>query len=230
MKIQTARVLIIVFCSAILTFSLANKSQLPSPPCSQLLKMGFQTWMEKNQDAAEVGLDNAALDWAECKSASNQALLINRPKSKIRLNKLSALENQFIADETDMASWVAGGGTLYRHEFARFQATLEMHLETMIVVTGSNAGAKQSAAINARYKSAKSKLKARIARVQLPKPFVLDGATPEYVAEQKERWKRTANDYRQTYVSITKVIGSRIDLAATLEMEFLAQGLWADEI
>ncbi len=202
--------------------------------CANILRLSPQAWSnaftKQYKDTSELAQDRAASIWANCKSVSNQALLKSRPKSKARLNKLSALEFQFMKDETDLAFLEAGGGTLYRHGFARFQTDLALHLETMIVVTGSKAGAKQSASISKRYKSAKKIIEARIAKLKTPAPAKIKVSSPSDIADRRSQWATAAKHYKLTYDSILKLIGTGINETNTLELEFLAKGIFTQNL
>jgi hypothetical protein len=236
MKNLPVRLFVIVLFVASLALGFSSQTQAFSLPCNKVLKMTPQAWSDlltkETNDTSEQRQDQAAKTWADCKSVSNQALLKSRPKSKARLNKLSALEFQFMKDETDLASgggmYNLGSGTLYRHGFARFQTDLALHLETMIVLTGSKAGAKQSASINKRYKSAKMIIEARLKKVKTLTPSIPDGSSAGVIADRKKQWTTTVKHYKLTYNSILKLIGTGINEASTLELEFLAKGIFAE--
>jgi hypothetical protein len=234
MKNLPVRLFVIVLFVANIALGSSSQAQAFSLPCNKVLKMTPQVWSDlmtkENNDASELVQDQAAKTWADCKSRSNQALLKSRPKSKARLNKLSALEFQFMADEATLGSLKAGGGTIYTHGLARFQTDLALHLETMIVVTGSKAGAKQSASINERYKSAKMKIEARMKKVKTPLPAIPYDAFPGVVEGLRKQWRTAANHYKQTYGSILKLIGTGINEASTLELEFLAKGIFTENL
>jgi hypothetical protein len=232
MKNLPVRLFVIVLFVANIALGFSSLTSNPAFSCSDALRRTPQAWIEfytvKNFDTSELAQDQAAKTWADCKSRSNQALLKSRPKSKARLNKLSALEFQFMADEATLGSLKAGGGTIYTHGFARFQTDLALHLETMIVLTGSKAGAKQSASISKRYKSAKMKIEVRLKKVKTLTPSIPDGSSASVIADRKKQWTTTAKHYKQTYGSILKLIGTRINEANTLELEFLAKGIFTE--
>jgi hypothetical protein len=215
-------------------FALGFSSLTSNPPmsCLDALRQTPQAWIDfytvKNFDTSELGQDQAAAIWADCKAKSNQALLKSRPKSEARLNALSALEFQFMVDESSLALLKAGGGTLYTHGLARFRTDLALHLETMILITASKAGAKQNASISERYRIAKKTIETRIATLKTPAPAVLEGSSPEVIADRNKQWTTAANRYKLTYNSILKLIGNRINEASTLELEFLAKGIFTD--
>jgi hypothetical protein len=232
MKNPPLRLFVIGLFVANIALGFSSLTTNPAFSCSDALRRTPQAWSEfhtvEHSDTSELAQDQAAALWASCKSRSNQALLKSRPKSKARLNKLKSLEFQFMKDETDLASLKAGGGTLYRHGLARFKTDLELHLETMIVVTASKAGAKQSTSISERYKSAKKIIEARIAKVKTPLPAIPYDAFPGVVEGLRKQWTTTAKHYKLTYDSILKLIGTRINEASTLELEFLARGIFTE--
>ncbi len=234
MKNSPVRLFVIGLFVASLALGFSSQTQAFSLPCNKVLKLTPQAWSdlftEKSNDTSELAQDQAASIWTDCKSNSNQALLKSRPKSKARLNKLSALEFKFMADEATLASLKAGGGTLYRHGIGRFRTDLALHLETMIVVTASKAGAKQSATIRARYESAKTKIEARLEKIKTPAPAVAEASSPSAIAVLNKQWTTAANHYKLTYGSILKLIGTRIDEASMLELEFLAKGIFAENL
>jgi hypothetical protein len=236
MKNLPVRLFVIGLFVANIALGFSSQKSTVNWSCENTLRFTPQGWSDvftkKYNDTSELAQDRAAKSWAACKSDSNQALLKSRPKSKARLNKLSALEFQFMADETDLASgggmYRSEGGTLYRHGLARFKVDLELHLETMIIVTGSKAGAKQSASSSKRYKSAKMKIEARLKKVKTLTPSIPDGSSASVIADRKKQWAATVKHYKHTYGSILKLIGSRINEANTLELEFLAKGIFAE--
>jgi hypothetical protein len=232
MKNLPVRLFVIALFVANIALGFSSLTSNPAFSCSDALRRTPQAWIEfytvKNFDTSELAQDQAAKTWADCKSRSNQALLKSRPKSKARLNKLSALEFQFMTDEATLGSLKAGGGTIYTHGLARFRTDLALHLETMIVVTGSKAGAKQSASIGKRYKSAKMKIEARLEKVKMLTPSIPDGSSASVIADRKKQWTTTAKHYKLSYDSILKLIGTRINEANTLELEFLAKGIFTE--
>jgi hypothetical protein len=238
MKNLPVRLFVIALFVANIALGFSSLTSNPALSCLDALRRTPQAWSDLltrvTNDTSELRQDQAAKTWADCKSVSNQALLKSRPTSKARLNKLSALEFQFMKDETDLASggsqYNPGSGTLYRHGFARFQTDLALHLETMIVVTGSKAGAKQSASISKRYKSAKMIIEARLKKVKTLTPSIPDGSSASVIADRKKQWTTTAKHYKLTYNSILKLIGTRINEASMLELEFLAKGIFAENL
>jgi hypothetical protein len=233
MKKSPVRLFVIGLFVASLALGFSGQTQAFSSPCDNVLKLTPQAWSElftkESNDTSELAQDQAASIWTNCKSGSNQALLKSRPKSKARLNALSALEFQFMADESTLATLKAGGGTLYTHGLARFRPDLALHLETMILITASKAGAKQNASISERYLIAKKTIEARIATVKTSAPAVLEGSSPDASADLKKQWTTAADDYKLRYGSILKLIGNRINEASTLELEFLAKGIFAEK-
>ncbi len=219
--------------AAALTVSRVAAQEIVSyePPCNEALKRSpdafSDLFVEKTNDGSEAGLDQAATYWANCKHDANLVRLKAFPALKARLTNLYLLEWRFIDAETELASLVSGGGTMYPHGAARFGPTVELHIEKLIALTTSKAGAAQSAAINARYAAAKRTLEARLKRVQTPKPFVETYSKAESEAKCKD-WLEFAKDYNQAYLNIRKTIGSRIDATSVVVIEFLADGLWAE--
>jgi hypothetical protein len=232
MKKSPVRLFVIGLFVASLASGFLSQTQAFSLLCDNVLKLTPQAWSElftrKSNDTSELAQDQAASIWTDCKSGSNQALLKSRPKSKARLNALSALEFQFMSDESTLASLKAGGGTLYTHGLARFRPDLALHLETMILITASKAGAKQNASISERYKNAKMTIEGRIAKMKTPTPSIPEGSSPDASADLKKQWTTAADDYKLRYGSILKLIGNRINEASTLELEFLAKGIFTD--
>jgi hypothetical protein len=221
--------------SAALTVSSAGAQDIVSyePPCREALKRSpdafSDLFVEKTNDGSEAGLDQAATYWANCKHDANLVRLKAFPALKARLTNLYLLEWKFIVAETELASLVSGGGTMYPHGAARFGPTVELHMEKLIALTTSKAGALQSPSITARYANAKKKLEARLKRVQTPKPYV-DGYGKADADAKRREWLGFANNYNQAYLNIFKTIGSRVDATSVVVMEFLANGLWAEEL
>jgi hypothetical protein len=209
-------------------------AQTYQPSCVETLKQKpwdfIESYATKNQDQSEAGYDQAAMYWANCKNQQNEARLAKLPSLKSKLNNLYRNYNDFFSAETELAYLVGGGGTMYPHGRARFQPEIEIHVGQLLDLLTSKTGASKSAAIVTRYTTAKTKLEARLKRVQTtPKPYV-DGYSQTEIAEKKRQWLGYAKDYAAQYAAIRKNIGSGIDLTSTTILEFLAAGLWAEEL
>jgi hypothetical protein len=198
MKFQLARVATLLVWLAALGGIFAQDQLTYNPACTAVLSFSPENWSEryttKNQDGSEVGQDTAALRWSACKLAANWRVLQKYPKLKARLSRLYTLEARFFSAETDMAYLAAGGGTMYPHGLARFQTSLALHLEKLIALTTSSAGATQSQSITARSKKATAKLEARIKRVQTPKPYT-DGMHKREISQHINQWLEAAKAY-----------------------------------
>jgi hypothetical protein len=246
MTFQLARAVTLVVCSSLffsgpilglgstlgstLGSSVIQDQPVTTLPCSRVMTFTPTNWLNQfSSNTSEAGQDQAALHWANCKQASNLKLLRNSPQRKARLLKLNRLETDFIAYETELGFLVAGGGTIHPHGQARFNMDLQMHLEQLIKLTASNAGAVQSTSLNARYQQAKATLEARVKRVQTPKPFT-ESLSKTEAANLTKQWTVAAKKYAKSVRDIQAIIGPRIDAVGVLEMEFLATGLWAEEL
>ena len=211
----------------------AQDVQSFEPPCKEALRLSpdafTDLFVKKTNDGSEAGLDQAAIYWTNCKYNANLARLNALPTLRARLNNLDQYTGQFIGAETELASSADGGGTMFPHSRARFQPILQLHFEQLIALTTRKAGAVQSAAISARYAVAKRKLEARLKRVQTPQPFT-DGDTKADADAKRRQWLESASKYSKAYQNIRKTIGSRIDATSVLVIEFLARGLWAEEL
>jgi hypothetical protein len=217
---------------ALVTLGMAQTTYQPS--CTDTLKQKpwdfIESYTSKNGDQSEAGYDGAALYWADCKDQQNKARLVKLPNLKTKLDNLYRNYNEFFSLETELAYLAAGGGTMYPHGRARFQPSIEIHLGQMIDLLSSKAGASQSVTITTRYNKAKAKLEARLKKVQTtPNPFT-DGDSPTEVAAKKHQWLEYAKNYAAQYAAIRKNLGSSINLASTTILEFLAAGLWGDEL
>lgn len=221
--------------SAALTVSSVMAQDIVSyePPCREVLTRSPEAFSDlfvaKTNDGSEAGLDQAATYWANCKHDANLVRLKPFPALKARLTNLYLLEWKFIVAETELASLVSGGGTMYPHGAARFGPVVELHMAALIALTTSKAGALQSSSIEARYAQAKKTLEARLKRVQTPKPYV-DGLSKADVDAKRKEWLGFVQNYSQAYQNIRKTIGSRVDATSVVVMEFLAKGLWAEEL
>jgi hypothetical protein len=216
----------------LVSLGLAQESYQPS--CADTLKQKpwdfIESYAIKNQDQSEVGYDNAANYWANCKYEQNSARLEKLPNLKAKLGNLYRNSNQFFNLETELAYEAAGGGTMFPHGRARFRPSIEIHFGQLIDLLGSKTGASKSAAITARYNKAKTKLEARLKKVQTtPNPFV-DGYSKAEAETKKRQWLELAKNYAAQYAAIRKNLGSSIDLASTTILEFLAAGLWGEEL
>ncbi len=204
------------------------------PGCREVLQLTAgrfsELYRQKNADDSEAGQDQAAITWANCKYDANLARLQHFPKLKARLVSLPKLEGTFIRAETDLADAQSGGGTVYGHEEARFQPTMQLHLERLIALTTSKSGSAQSASIAAKCAAARSTLEARLKRVlKTPQPFV-DGRTPSEKTTARPFWLESARAYSSAYGRVQGLIGSTVDAVSLGEMQFLNDGLWAEEL
>jgi hypothetical protein len=190
----------------------------------------METYSQKNNNQSEAGYDQAALYWADCKAAENNARVAKFPSLQAKLKNLYNNYNQFFSFETELAYEAAGGGTMYPHGRARFQPSIELHFSKLIGLLTSKSGATKSAAISARYNQAKQKLEKRLNQVRTkPNPFI-EGYTAAEVKSKRAFWLETAKNYALQYSNIRKNIGTGIDLASTTILEFLANGLWTEEL
>jgi hypothetical protein len=204
------------------------------PSCSETLQSNPQDFMDlyttKNNNDSEAGQDSAALYWADCMAKRNEAQLANSGQLKARLMNLSRNYNTFFNLETELAYLAAGGGTMYPHGRARFQPSIEEHMALLIRLTASKEGATTNAAIVARYNKALVTLEVRLKKVQSkPNPYI-DGYTTAEAAAKKKEWLGYAKQYALQFVNIRKNLGAKKDLVSTTILEFLARGLWTDEL
>jgi hypothetical protein len=214
-------------------FSLAQ-NEVYQPSCSLTLKIQPDTFIEtytvKNNDQSEVGYDQAAIYWANCKQKENEARVAKLPALKTKLANLYRSNNEFFNAETELAYLAGGGGTMFPHGRARFQPSIENHFSGLIGLLTSKSGASKSAAITARYNIAKQKLEKRLNQARTnPKPFT-EGYTASEILSKKTQWLEYAKNYALQYSNIRKNIGAGVDLSSTIVLEFLATGLWAEEL
>jgi hypothetical protein len=226
--------LTVAITAILIGLGLAQETLPFQPNCKVTLSTQPDDFMEmysqKNNNQSEAGYDEAALYWADCKAIENNARVAKFPALKAKLKNLYNNYNQFFSLETELAYEAAGGGTMYPHGRARFQPYIELHFSKLIGLLTSKTGASKSAAITARYNKAKQNLEKRLNQVQTtPNPFV-DGYTATEVKSKKAEWLETAKNYALQYSNIRKNIGSGIDLASTTILEFLAKGIWAEEL
>ncbi len=227
------KLLAIVLIALLGVSSLAQETPF-QPSCSLTLQSNPSDFMEefttKNNDGSEAGQDNAALYWADCMAKRNAARLVNFPTLKAKIMNLYRSQNQFFDFETELAYAAAGGGTMFPHGRARFQPTIEEHMVKMIDLLTTKAGAAKSTAITARYNKAKFMLEARMKRVQATSKAFTEGYSSAEITQKNKAWFDTAKQYALQFSNIRKNLGSSVDLASTTILEFLARGLWADEL
>ncbi len=230
---KTTLAFLVAATTLILGLSLAQ-NEVYQPNCGTTLKMQPDAFMEtytvKNNDQSEAGYDQAAMYWAACKQKENEARVAKLPALKAKLANLYRNHNEFFNAETELAYAAAGGGTMFPHGRARFQPSIEEHFSKLIGLLTSKTGATKSAAITTRYNQAKQKLEKRLnTALSTPKPFT-EGDTAAEVTRKKAQWLENAKNYALQYSNIRKNIGSSIDLSSTTILEFLAAGLWTEEI
>ncbi len=221
-----SRVLVVLV--ALAGFVFAQTAAEWKPACRVVLKYTPENFLAeygKRTDfgGSEAGQDEGASVWADCKNAQNLAKLKNFPKLKARLIELRKLEWDFILAESDLASQTSGGGTMFAHMPARFATSIELHLEKLIKLTTTKAGAVTSSRIRAEYKKASAALAARFKRVNNPSK-----ATLEYTT--KKAWMETVKTYEKAFAGIKPILGNKVDAASLEIIGFLAQGLFADTI
>ncbi len=225
----------LMLISGVFVFSVSSLAQGTfQPSCSETLKYKpaafTDLYIGKNNDGSEIGQDAAALYWAACKQKQNEARLVNYPKLRTRLLAIDKYTNQFMTIETQLAFSAGGGGTMFSHGRARFQPGIEEHMSRLIDLTTTKAGAAKSGSITARYNQAKQTLEARLKRVQTtPKPYT-EGLTAAEIATKKKEWVDMAKDYAAQYTNIRKLIGAGVEITNTTILEFLATGIWAEEL
>ncbi len=205
-----------------------------APSCAETLQSNPTDFMEqyisKNNDGSEAGQDQAALYWADCMAKRNQAKLANFPQLKAKITNLYRSQNEFFSLETELAYLAGGGGTMYPHGRARFQPSIEEHFVQLIDLLSTKAGAAKNASLTLRYNKAKNTLETRLQKVQSkPNPYI-DGYTVAEANQKKKEWLNYAKTYATQYSNIRKNLGSSADLASTTILEFLARGIWAEEL
>ncbi len=219
---------VLVLAVALVGVVFAQTSADWKPACNLVLKFtpqDFPAEYAKHSDLgdSEAGQDQAASVWADCKNAQNILSLKNFPKLKARLIQLRKLEWDFILAESDLASQTSGGGTMFAHMPARFATSIELHLEKLIKLTTTKAGAVTSSKIQTEYKKASAALATRFKRVNNPSK-----ATLEYT--NKKAWMETVKTYEKAFAGIKPILGNKVDAASLEIIGFLAQGLFADTI
>ena len=199
-----------------------------NPTCQVVFKYKLDDFLTEYQKRSslgdsEAGQDQSAIYWANCKHKQNLKKLENFPKLKARLEQLGKLEYQFMYAESDLASQAAGGGTLYSHSANRFGIEVELHLERLIKLTTTKAGAVISSGIRARYKKANAELVARFKRVEHPSKAMLEYSS-------LKDWLETVKTYKSAFLGIKPILGNKIDAASLEIIEFLVRGIFAGEI
>jgi hypothetical protein len=230
---KKALVFLIAATALVLGLSFAQ-SDVYQPNCGITLTMQPDTFMEsysvKNNDQSEAGYDQAANYWANCKAKENDARVAKLPALKAKLANLYRNHNEFFNAETELAYLAGGGGTMFPHGRARFQPSIEIHFSKLIGLLTSKSGATKSPTITTRYNQAKQKLEKRLNQaLSNPKPFT-EGYTTAEIASKKTEWLEYAKNYALQYSNIRKNIGSSVDLSSTTILEFLAAGLWTEEL
>ena len=228
-RLLVAVVLLVSSASVLAQETLAYK-----PSCAETLKFGADAFMERfverNHDGSEAGYDQAANYWADCKRQQNLNRLRSYPKLSTRLQRLSKLEYAFVNAQTYLVYLKNGGGTMYTHGASRFSTSLEEHLERVIALTTSKAGAVTNAGLQARYTKAKRNLEARIKRVMTkPEPY-MEFSSPEEKTERLQDWKTTALEYQNAFRDMLPIISSRADATSVTILEFLDSSIFAEEL
>lgn len=196
------------------------------PGCTETLKMTPEDFTslftERNNDTSEYAYDSAGTIWADCKHKTNLVLLKSFPKTAERVLKLRALENQVFSAETYLAYQQAGGGTMYPHSRNRFQPEIELHMERVIKLTTTRAGAATSSTIKSRYQKAIVTMNANLKRIKNPTRQDL-----EYTKRQD--WDTEARRYEAAWNAIL-LIANAPDAASLEIVEFVARGLWMADV
>jgi hypothetical protein len=199
------------------------------PACPQTLTQSPEVFLKSQPD--DVGhQEAAALHWAGCKGEQNDRRLREYPKLAARLEQLGKLEAAFVTAQRQLATLKNGGGT---YNEARFAPVIELHVETLIRLTTSTAGAVTNAKIRSRYAQAKLEIESRIARViAKPQPYLEPGTNADLSVNSGalQTWKTWALEYQKTYRKILALIGSQRNAASLEVLEFLNTSLFANEI
>jgi hypothetical protein len=203
------------------------------PSCAQTLKQNPEAFLKSL--SADVGQEAVAgYHWAKCKRQQNAQRLRGFPKLALRLKRLAALEENFVSAQNTMASLKTGDG-LGLVSDARVVPRIELHLETLIRLTTTKAGAVTNTAMRKRYVQAKLELESRIARViTTPRLYREPGPNPDMAVGildfPLQLWKRKALEYQQAYRQILDLIGSQQNAASLEVLEFLNTSLSANEL
>jgi hypothetical protein len=196
------------------------------PSCTETLKLApdkfMQVFTERNRDESEFAQDEAGIRWAQCKHKANLERLSGSSNARERLLKLRDLENQLFTAETNLAYRQAGGGTIYPHGRARFQPYIELHIEKLIGLVTTRAGATTSNDIKMRYSKALATMNANLKRIKNPTKQDLEFTS-------RPEWDAAVGQYESAWTGILEIANAPD--AASLEIaEFVAHGLWMNTV
>lgn len=206
---------------------LSAGAQSYKPNCSEVLALSPSTFISLyailNNDESEVGYDNAAGYWGNCKRQDNLKRLTKYPNLKARLEQLRKLYLDLRSAETDIALEYYGGGTLYSHTLSRSVTDLEEHLSDLIGLTTRTLGAAQGSGFAGSYDYAISQVEGYIKSLRNFSDKQIEQST-------RSKWNAAITRYEAAYRSILKIAGTRKDATSATILNFINSPLWIGEI
>ena len=220
----------LVFCIlalSILAQPLGVFAQQFKPACNEVLRLSSETFINlftaQNVDYSELGYDNAARYWANCKRADNLKRLEKTPQVRARLEELRKQYIQLFSAETELALQFYGGGTLYTHALNRFGVELEAHLSDLIALMQSPLGATDTEALKGWQDETVQVMEQRIQSLKETPARKLGYTT-------REKWNAAVEQYEAAYQQILRIAGSRVDITRFTILEFVRSPLFLEEM
>lgn len=172
----------------------ARSAPASQPDCATVLGKRLDVFMEsyprETKTMSELGYDEAAELWADCREKKTREELASQPKVLDWLMDLRRQELEYVGLSYALAKQISGGGTMYQHRQRRFRAKVEQHIAAL--------GQLQ---LSKQRRIARAEVKKRQARVddldsQIRKTLQsLDNGTPATDAQTKSESRQTKKDF-----------------------------------
>lgn len=205
-------------------FAPPSAAQATEVPCALAEHIDLETYaLLRGGGGSEVDQDEAAFQYAECLAAGLKRDLGAMPQLSTRLAALRKLYRQLNAADSELASAMMGGGTMYTHAIPRSYPTIETTLRTLSALAGSRYGAQTGGRYTASIQESRRAFAARVIRLNTWKP---DGSFPFDAAN----YRATLATYQATGMAIMRLLGSRNDAATAAGYGPLTSSLFLDDI
>jgi hypothetical protein len=194
-----------LLCASAVILGVSTQAQGFKPSCVETLQLNpnafAQRYVQKTQDASELGYDMAALYWAKCKATSNNKRLERAPQIKAKILRIRELEGKLVNAEAELAAQRSGNSAVYSHARARAQASLESHVGRLIAIaTGPTAGIASRSVIR-EHQGALAQFDARLQQLKQPVGSAVR-------ALNRNKWVGSVKSYSSIWTALRPMIGT----------------------
>jgi hypothetical protein len=178
-------------------------------PCTLAERLDADTYvLVSGADPSEAGQDWAAVEYARCQAAGLSRDLKTSPQLAARMARLRDLYQTLIGLDGQLASALAGGGTLYAHSVPRQYPALEASLKSSATLAGSRFGAQTGRSYGASIHTSQQEFVTTVAALRKLRP------DPQYSVDVTlAGYLKLVGDFEVTGRAVMALLGNRPDAA-----------------